>query len=132
RAIAGGPSRGRGDLIGRSAVAVAVGIVVGELAALVLFASSIDRLLERQATHQAESSPAVTAATAELGRARDARSALDTAVEQARTRRDEALVIARCEFNPSPDCPETHITGVPGDGPETQTADDLLAGAQGE
>src|SRR6185312_3719520 len=35
RAIAGGPSRGRGDLIGRSAVAVAVGIVVGELAALV-------------------------------------------------------------------------------------------------
>lgn len=128
RATASGPIRGRGDLIGRGAVAVALGVVVGELAALVLFSSSVNRMLDDQAARHADASPAV----ADLDRAREARAALDTAVDEARTHRDESLVVARCEFNPSPDCPETHITGVPGDGPETRTADDLLAGAQRE
>ena len=41
--------------------------------------------------------------------------------------RDEALVIARCEYNPSPACPQTHITGLPGAGPENRTANDFLA-----
>jgi hypothetical protein len=39
-------------------------------------------------------------------------------------------VVARCEFNPSPACPQTHITGVPGAGPETRTAKDFLAETQ--
>ena len=64
--------------------------------------------------------------------AKDARNALDTAVEQARERQDQALVIARCEYHPTPSCPQTRITGVPGTGPETQTADELLADAQRE
>src|ERR1700754_4170574 len=43
RAIAGGPTRGWSGVAGRAAVAVAVGAVVGELAAVVLFSGSIDR-----------------------------------------------------------------------------------------
>ncbi len=43
--------------------------------------------------------------------------------------RDEALVVARCEYNPSPACPQTHITGMPGAGPENRTANDFLADA---
>src|SRR4029077_9771771 len=44
------------------------------------------------------------------------------AVDEAGRQRDAALVVARCEYNPSPPCPQTHITGVPGAGPETRTA----------
>ena len=40
--------------------------------------------------------------------------------------------MARCEFNPSPACPQTHITGVPGAGPENRTADAFLADMQGQ
>lgn len=130
RAVASGPSRG--GLIGRAAVAVAVGVVVGELAALVMFAGSIDRLLDEQAARHAESAPAVAQSAAELRRLRDARSGLDQAVAEVRTRRDEALVVARCEYHPTPACPQTHITGVPGVGPETRTANELLADAQRE
>jgi hypothetical protein len=39
-------------------------------------------------------------------------------------------VVARCEFNPSPQCPQIRITGVPGAGPETRTANDFLADTQ--
>jgi hypothetical protein len=42
------------------------------------------------------------------------------------------LVVARCEFNPSPACPQTRITGVAGAGPETRTANERLASAQQE
>ncbi|ORA32249.1 hypothetical protein BST20_25340 [Mycobacterium branderi] len=130
RAVASGPSRG--GLIGRAAVAVAVGVVAGELGALVVFAGSIDRRLDEQTAHHADSTPAVAQSAAELQRLRDARSSLDDAVDQARTQRDEALVVARCEYHPTPACPQTHITGVPGVGPETRTANDLLADAQRE
>ncbi|HPY23823.1 MAG: hypothetical protein QG655_694 [Actinomycetota bacterium] len=38
-----------------------------------------------------------------------------------------SLVVARCEYNPSPECPQSFITGVPGAGPETRTANGMLA-----
>jgi hypothetical protein len=115
---------------GRAAVAVAVGAIVGELAAVVLFSGSIDRLLDERAARSADATPAVAQGSAELERTRQARTALDAAVDQASRQRDESLVVARCEYNPSPACPQTHITGVPGTGPETRTATDFLADTQ--
>jgi hypothetical protein len=129
-AISRGPIRGRSGIAGRAAVGVAVGVVVGELAAVVLFSGSIDRMLDERAAHSAEATPAVAQASAELDRTRQERTALDTAVDDASRQRDDALVVARCEFRPSPPCPQTHITGVPGAGPETRTATDFLADAQ--
>jgi hypothetical protein len=130
RAIASGPRPDLSGIVGRAAVAVAVGVVVGELAAVVLFSGSIDRLLDERAARTADSTPAVAQASAELDRIRQARTALDAAVQDAARQRDDALVVARCEFNPSPACPQTHITGVPGAGPETRTATDFLGDAQ--
>lgn len=130
RTIAAGKVRGRLGLAGRAAVAIAVGVVIGELAAVVVFSGSVDRLLDERAAVTAESNPAVAQAAAAVDRSRAARSGLDDAVEQAVQRRQDALVVARCEFNPSPDCPQTYITGVPGAGPENRTANDFLADAQ--
>jgi hypothetical protein len=127
RAIASSPTRGWPGFVGRVAVGIAVGAVVGELAAVVLFSGSIDRLLDERTARSADATPAVAQASAELDRTRTARTALDAAVEDAGRQRDEALVVARCEYNPSPACPQTHITGVPGTGPETRTATDFLA-----
>jgi Domain of unknown function (DUF4407) len=132
RGTAGGPGRGWPGVAGRAAVAIAVGVVVGELASLVIFASSIDRRLDERAARNADSAPAVAQASASLQQTRDARSGLDRAVAQARERQDQALVVARCEYNPTPPCPQTRITGVPGAGPETRTANELLADAQHE
>ena len=109
---------------------IAIGLVVGELAAVVAFSGSIDRMLDERAARTADSTPAASQAAAEMDRSRTARGGLDDAVEQAVQRRQEALVVARCEFNPRPDCPQTTITGVPGAGPETRTANDFLADAQ--
>ena len=128
--IASGPMRGLSGIVGRAAVGVAVGAVVGELAAVVLFSGSIDRLLDERAARSADATPSVAQASAELDRTRQERTALDTAVDDASRRRDAALVVARCEFHPSPACPQTHITGVPGSGPETRTATEFLADAQ--
>ncbi len=132
RATAGDPAAGRAGVMARGAVALAVGAVVGELAVLVLFSGPIDRRLDEQAARRADASPAVVQAAAALNQARGTRTALDDVVEQARRHRDEALVVARCEYNPSPACPQTRITGVPGTGPETRTADDSLADNQRE
>ncbi|HEX4588196.1 MAG TPA: DUF4407 domain-containing protein [Mycobacterium sp.] len=129
-AIASGPTRGWPGMVGRAAVGVAVGAVVGELAAVVLFSGSIDRLLDERAARSADATPAVAQASAELERTRQARTALDTAVDDTGRQRDQALVVARCEFNPSPACPQTHITGVPGTGPEARTATDFLGDTQ--
>lgn len=129
-AIASGPTRRWTSVLGRSVVALVVGVVVGELAAVVLFSGPIDRGLGEQAARAANSNPAVVQASAELDRVRQARSGLDTAVGEASRRRDDALVVARCEYHPSPTCPQTHITGVPGSGPETRTANDFLGDAQ--
>lgn len=120
---------GRSAIAGRVLVAVVVGAVVGELATTLLFSGSVDRRIDAQA---AATAPVVVQASTDLEQARLARAALDNDVEQARTRRDEALVVARCEYRPSPACPQTRITGVPGSGPETRTANELLAGAQQE
>ena len=128
--VAGGP---RGwAVVGRSAVAVLVGAVVGELAAVVMFSGSINQRIDAQAARVADSTPAASAVSADLDRTRQARTVLDDAVDQARIHRDQALVVARCEFNPTPGCPQTRITGVPGSGPETRTANQLLADTQRE
>lgn len=132
RALATGRVHGRPGIVARASVAVAVGVVVGELAALAIFSGAIDRRLDEQAARNADSTASVVQATADRDRTRAARTALDDAVEQARARRDEALVVARCEYNPTPACPQTRITGVPGVGPETRTANELLVGAQQE
>jgi multidrug efflux pump subunit AcrA (membrane-fusion protein) len=131
-AIARGPIPRRSGVLGRAAVAVAVAVVVGELASVVIFSGSIDRLLDERAARAADSTPAVAAASAQLDRTRQARTALDAAVEEASRQREAALVVARCEYHPSPACPQTHITGVPGTGPETRTATDFLAETQRE
>ena len=91
---------------------IAIGLVVGELAAVVAFSGSIDRLLDERAARTAESTPAASQAAAEMDRSRTARGGLDDAVEQAVQRRQEALVVARCEFNPSAaTARKPHITG---------------------
>ncbi len=132
RGVASGPRRGWPGIAGRVSVALALGVAVGEIAALVLFSSSIDHRLDERALRNADSAPAVAQASASLQQAKDARRRLDSAVEQARQHQDQALVIARCEYNPAPACPQTRITGVPGVGPETRTANELLADAQHE
>ncbi len=132
RAIASGPVRWPGGVAGRGAVALGVGVIVGEFAALAMFSGSIDRQLELQAARNADSAPAVVQASTSLTRSRNARVALDKAVDEARIQRDEALVVARCEYHPTPACPQTRITGVPGSGPETRTANELLADSQQE
>jgi hypothetical protein len=132
RATAGGPGRGWPGILGRAAVAVAVGVVVGELAAVVVFSGSIDHQLDERALRSADSAPAVAQASDALRQTRESRDALDNAVDLARRHQDKALVVARCEYHPTPECPQTRITGVPGVGPETRTANELLADAQRE
>lgn len=132
RAIASGPVRWPGGVAGRAAVALGVGVIVGEFATLAMFSGSIDRHLELQAARNADSAPAVVQASTSLTQSRNARVALDKAVDEARTQRDETLVVARCEYHPTPSCPQTRITGVPGSGPETRTAKQLFADAQQE
>jgi hypothetical protein len=107
-----------------------MGVVAGELAAMLIFAGSSDRRLDEQAARTADSTPAVVAASTDLQRTRQARTALDDAVVDASRRREEALVVARCEFNPSPACPQTRITGLPGAGRENLTANEFLADTQ--
>ena len=111
---------------------MALGGVVGEFASLALFSGSIDRVIQQQAARNAVSAPVVVQQSTNLQQMREARVALDQAVDAARAHRDEALVIARCEYHPSPACPQTRITGVPGSGPETRTANELLADSQQE
>lgn len=132
RGIASGPASGRRGIAGRVTVAVALGVLVGELASIVVFSGAIDRRLGERALQTAASAPAVAQATASLQQAHEARAALDATVDQARGHLDGALVVARCEYHPTPGCPQTRITGDPGQGPETRTANELLADAQRE
>ncbi|MCV7192281.1 DUF4407 domain-containing protein [Mycolicibacterium brumae] len=126
------PPVGRRGVTGRAAILLALGVAAGELAALFLLTGPIDRTLAERAARDVDSAPTVVTASANLDGARANRAQFDEAVESARVRRDEALVTARCEYNPSPECPQTKITGVPGRGPESGTANDLLADAQRE
>ncbi|WP_214633046.1 DUF4407 domain-containing protein [Antrihabitans cavernicola] len=132
RAIASSRHPSRRGLVGRGAIALFVGLVIGELAATVLFSGAIDRSLDRQAADQAAASPAVVQAGQRLDQARGDRARLDDSVRDARTHVDDALVTARCEYNPNPNCPPQKITGDPGTGPEARNANDMLAGAQRE
>jgi Domain of unknown function (DUF4407) len=132
RGITNAPVGGLRANVGRGLVAVAVGIVVGEFASLAVFSGSIDRELAVQATRTGDSTPAVVQASTNLAQLRSDRVALDKTVDTARVQRDEALVVARCEYHPTPACPQTRITGVPGSGPETRTANELLADSQRE
>ena len=133
RVIAMAPTHG---IARRAAAAVALalvlGVVGGECAALAMFSGSIDRLVEQQAARTAASAPTVVEQSANLQSMRETRAALDQAVDAARGQRDEALVVARCEYHPTTACPQTQITGVPGAGPETRTANTLLEDSQHE
>lgn len=120
----------RAALPSRFLVAVLVGLVVGELVAMLALNGAIEDRLRGDADRSASSAPAVRTAQAELDAARADRTALDAAVAEAAARRDQALVVARCEYRPGPACPQTSITGVPGQGPETRTANQRLAAAQ--
>ena len=126
RAIASGPTRGWPGFVGRAAVGVAVGAVVGELPPSSSFPARSTGF-STSAPHGAPTPHPLSRRLPPSSTARTARTALDAAVEDAGRQRDEALVVARCEYNPSPACPQTHITGVPGTGPETRTATDFLA-----
>ena len=110
--------------------AVVAGVVVGELAAMLIFAGSSDRRLDEEAMRSANSTSSVMAASNDLEQARQARADLDHAIAEASRERDEALVVSRCEFSAAPQCPQTLITGVPGPGPEHRTADEFLADTQ--
>ncbi|MCS3779636.1 DUF4407 domain-containing protein [Tsukamurella ocularis] len=120
----------RAALPSRCLVSVLIGLVVGELFSMLVLNGAIEDRLRGDADTAAASAPAVRAAQAELDAARADRTALDTAVAEASTRRDQALVVARCEYRPGPACPQTSITGVPGRGPEARTANERLASAQ--
>ncbi len=124
----GGPDRL--GLLGRIGLAVLAGGLLAELAAVVLFSGSVDRQLDDKAQRSLDSAPRVVAAQAELDRAKADRAALEQAIGMAQNDIDHALVIARCEFNPTPECPRTRITGVPGRGPEARTADAMLDDAR--
>lgn len=140
RALAGAAQTGRPDLpagapnrpavAGRIAVAALTGVLLAELAATVLFDGTIDRVLDERAAVSASAAPGVRAARTQLERAVADRDALDRTITEAETAIDNALVIARCEYNPTPQCPQTKITGVPGRGPEAQTAETMLDDAR--
>ncbi len=114
----------------RIGVGVLAGVFVGELAATVLLGGTVDRELDVRAQAGAENAPAVVAARTSFDLATADRGALDLSIAKAQGDIDRALVIARCEYNPTAECPQTRITGVPGRGPETQTANDMLDDAR--
>lgn len=104
----------------RIAIAVVTGVIVAELASTVLLGGTVDRQLDERAGRAVDAAPTVLTARDQLDRARADRTALDRTVAQAQADVDQALIVARCEYNPTPQCPQTKITGVPGRGPETQ------------
>ncbi|QIS17007.1 DUF4407 domain-containing protein [Nocardia terpenica] len=104
----------------RIAIAVVTGVLVAELASTVLLGGTVDRQLDERAGRAVDAAPGGLTARDQLDRARADRAALDRTVAQAQADVDQALIVARCEYNPTPQCPQTKITGVPGRGPETQ------------
>ncbi|MCX8563340.1 DUF4407 domain-containing protein [Mycolicibacterium mucogenicum] len=117
---------------GRVALAVAIGLLVGELAAMTLFSNAITQRMDAEAAARAASTPAVATAQGQLDALRAGRGALDAAVDSARRRRDDAQVVARCEYHPTPACAQQPVTGVPGDGQITQNTQDILEHDQRE
>ncbi|MBA4857959.1 DUF4407 domain-containing protein [Nocardia farcinica] len=125
-----GPMPDRFGVAGRATAAVLIGVLVAEAATTLLFTAGVDRVLDEKAHAAAESAPAVRAARAGYERVVADRAALDRTIAEAKAETDRALVTARCEYNPAPQCPPTRITGVPGDGPEHRTAQEMLAEAR--
>lgn len=123
-----GSGRAFGDL-SRGLVAVLIGVVVGELAALAIFTGPIECGLNAQ-VDAARAGVAQSERGRQLDGLRDDRAALDTRVNDAIARRDQARVVARCEYNPTPGCPSGTITGDPGRGNETVQAEQALADAE--
>ncbi|HEV7790222.1 MAG TPA: DUF4407 domain-containing protein [Pseudonocardia sp.] len=125
------PGRSRGLLgdLARGLVAVLIGVLLGELAALAIFAGAIDRELN-SSLDVAGTSVSQSAQARQLGALQADRAALDTRVDDATARRDRSLVVARCEYHPGPGCPSTQITGDPGHGPEAAQANTDLAAAE--
>ncbi|GGL25844.1 membrane protein [Nocardia jinanensis] len=140
RALAGAETTARPDrpagtvnlpaVAARVGSAVLAGVVVAEMAVTVLFGGTVDRILDDRAADAVALAPAVRTAQDELDRAVADRTALDATIASATTDIDNALIIARCEFNPTAQCPQTKITGVPGRGPEAQTANEMLDDAR--
>ncbi|WP_280440197.1 DUF4407 domain-containing protein, partial [Nocardia cyriacigeorgica] len=127
-----GATGDRRGSIGRVVVAALTGVLLAELASTLLFGGTVDRLLDERGAAAAAAVPAVRDARADLDRARTDRTNLNQTIAQAQADIDKALVTARCEYNPTPECPQTRITGVPGRGPESQTAEDMLADARAQ
>ncbi|WP_280476380.1 DUF4407 domain-containing protein [Nocardia farcinica] len=125
-----GPMPDRFGVAGRATAAVLIGVLVAEAATTLLFTAGVDRVLDEKAHAAAESAHAVRAARAGYERAVADRAGLDRTLAEAKAETDRALVTARCEYNPAPQCPPTRITGVPGDGPEHRTAQEMLAEAR--
>lgn len=126
----GSRTRWGGQTIGRIAVAALAGIVVAELASTVLLGGTVDSRLDDRARGDAESAATVVTARTALDQALADRKVLGQTITGAQADIDQALIIARCEFNPTPACPQDKITGVPGRGPETQTDNSMLDDAR--
>ncbi|WP_245713516.1 DUF4407 domain-containing protein [Nocardia vaccinii] len=119
-----------GELIGRVAVAALAGVVVAELASTVLLGGTIDHRLDENAGRDAESATSVVTARNALDQAKSDRDALTRTITGAQSDIQRALIVARCEYNPTPECPQNEITGVPGQGPETRTDNSMLDDAR--
>lgn len=119
-----------GAVLGRLAVPVLVGLLIAEVAATVLFDGIVTRVLDQRAGVAVAAEPTVRAAHAELDRARADRAVLADTITTAQADIDSALIVARCEYNPTPQCPRTKITGVPGRGPEARAANAMLDDAR--
>jgi Domain of unknown function (DUF4407) len=124
-----GRSRGLLGDLARGLVAVLIGVLLGEVAALAIFAGATDRQLN-SSLDVAGTSVSQSAPARRLGALQADRSVLDTQVDAATDRRDRSLVVARCEYHPGPGCPSTQITGDPGRGPEAVQANTDLAAAE--
>ncbi|WP_327142991.1 DUF4407 domain-containing protein [Nocardia sp. NBC_01327] len=124
--------RVRAEFAARIGVAAVVGIFVAEMACTVLFGGTVNRLLDETARRGVESAPAVVTARTDLDQARTDRATLDQQITKAQNDYDVALVTARCEYRPTPDCPQTRITGDPGRGPEERTANQVADDAHAQ
>lgn len=112
--------RGRYPATLAAATALVLGTVLSEAATTLVFTASVTRTLDARALATAGSAPAVLRAHDELDQARIDRAELDKTLAHTQSAYDNALVVARCEINPAPDCPAHKITGVPGHGREAE------------
>jgi hypothetical protein len=135
RALASPPEPAGGSIAARAAgaaalvaVAVLAGLLVGELAVAALTGGPTTRFVQSQ-REAARADVATSERARGLDRLRAERVVLDQRVAAAAARYDTALVTARCEYRPGPDCPSARITGEPGDGPAAGLAEQALAAA---